>query len=88
MFESKVSSPEVIACFDELFGRRYPSTTPASAGLLAGLSAEAGGCARAENRAVAGQLAEIGRLFAYRLSRCAETEDWYLGDRHGPEIPV
>lgn len=84
MFESKVSSTEVIAGFDELFERRYPSTTPASAGLLA----EAGGCARAENRAVAGQLAEIGRLFAYRLSRCAETEDWYLGDRHGPEIPV
>ncbi|MGZ4576799.1 MAG: HNH endonuclease signature motif containing protein [Mycobacterium sp.] len=72
MFESKVSSPEVIAGFDELFERRYPSTTPASAGLLA----EAGGCARAENRAVAGQLAAIGRLFAYRLSRCAETEDW------------
>ena len=74
----------MIAGFDELFERRYPSTTPASAGLLA----EAGGCARAENRAVAGQLAEIGRLFAYRLSRCAETEDWYLGGRHGPEIPV
>ncbi|OBH90345.1 HNH endonuclease signature motif containing protein, partial [Mycobacterium sp. E2733] len=29
-----------------------------------------------ENRAVAGQLAAIGELFAYRLSRCAECEEW------------
>ena len=74
MFESKVSSPEVIAGFDELFERRYPSKTPESAALLA----QAGGCARAENRAVAGQLAAIGRLFAHRLSRCAETEEWAI----------
>ncbi|GAA4292175.1 HNH endonuclease signature motif containing protein [Mycobacterium paraffinicum] len=72
MFDSKVSSPDVIAEFDEHFERRYPSETAESAGLLT----EAGGCARAENRAVAGQLSAIGRLFAYRLSRCAETEDW------------
>ncbi|ORW34492.1 hypothetical protein AWC17_23810 [Mycobacterium nebraskense] len=72
MFEAKASSPEVIAGFDEVFERRYPSKTAESAGFLA----EAGGCVRAENRAVAGQLAAIGRLFAYRLSRCAETEDW------------
>ena len=74
MFESKVSSPEVIAGFDELFERRYPSKTPESAALLA----EAGGCARSENRAAAAQLAAIGRLFAHRLSRCAETEEWAI----------
>ncbi|GAA4293211.1 HNH endonuclease signature motif containing protein [Mycobacterium paraffinicum] len=34
------------------------------------------GLARAENRAAAGQLAAIGELFAYRLSRCAECEEW------------
>ncbi|OBF62625.1 hypothetical protein A5756_00005, partial [Mycobacterium sp. 852002-53434_SCH5985345] len=62
----------MIAEFDEHFERRYPSATAESAALLA----EAGGCARAENRAVAGQLAAIGRLFAHRLSRCAETKEW------------
>lgn len=72
MFDSRVSSPEVIAAFDEHAERRYPSKTAESAGFLA----EAGGCARAENRAVAGQLAAIGRLFAYRLSRCGDTEEW------------
>ncbi len=72
MFGSKRSSAEVIAEFDELFERRCPSATPESAALLA----QAGGCARAENRAVAGQLAAIGELFAYRLSRCGETQEW------------
>ncbi|OCB40382.1 hypothetical protein A5676_11590 [Mycobacterium malmoense] len=72
MFESRGSSAEVIAAFDEHFERRYPSTTPESARLLAA----AADCARAENRAVAAQLAAIGELFAYRLSRCGETEDW------------
>ncbi|ORA26564.1 HNH endonuclease signature motif containing protein [Mycobacterium angelicum] len=33
---------------------------------------------RAENRAAAAQLVAIGQLFAYRLSRCSETEDWAL----------
>ncbi len=32
--------------------------------------------ARVENRAAAAQLVAIGELFAYRLSRCAETEEW------------
>jgi hypothetical protein len=32
--------------------------------------------ARAENRAAAAQLVAIGKLFAYRLSRCSETEEW------------
>jgi hypothetical protein len=72
MFDSRVSSAEVIAELDELFERRYPSATPGSAALLERVS----GLARAENRAVAGQLAAIGELFAYRLSRCAECEEW------------
>ncbi|BBZ73787.1 hypothetical protein MPRS_48800 [Mycobacterium paraseoulense] len=65
---------EVIAAFDELFERRYPSRTVESAGLL-----ERIGCfARVQNRAVAAQLAGIGELFAYRLSRCGETKDWAI----------
>ncbi len=32
--------------------------------------------ARVENRAAAAQLVAVGELFAYRLSRCAETEEW------------
>lgn len=72
MFEEKLPRPEVIAEFDEQFERRYPSKTAESGALLA----EAGGWMRTENRAVARQLAAIGRLFAYRLSRCGETEDW------------
>jgi Domain of unknown function (DUF222) len=72
MFDSKVSPPEVIARFDELFERRYPSRTTESAALLA----QAHGCSRAENQAVAAQLTAIGRLFAYRLARCAENDDW------------
>ncbi|OBH38200.1 hypothetical protein A5692_09300 [Mycobacterium sp. E342] len=72
MFGSRVSSAEVIAAFDEHFERRYPSKTAESSGLLERVSC----CARLENRAVAAQLAAIGELFAYRLSRCGETEDW------------
>ncbi|SOJ55125.1 hypothetical protein MSIMFB_02614 [Mycobacterium simulans] len=34
--------------------------------------------ARAENRAAAAQLVAIGELFAYRLSRCSETEQWAI----------
>ncbi|KZS68274.1 hypothetical protein A4G26_07820 [Mycobacterium kansasii] len=34
--------------------------------------------ARAENRAVAAQLTGIGQLFAYRLARSAETQDWAI----------
>ena len=33
---------------------------------------------RAENRAAAAQLAVIGQLFSYRLSRCSETGDWAI----------
>lgn len=72
MFESKRSSAAVIAEFDELFERHYPSRTAESAAIVGRI----GAAARAENRAAAAQLVEIGALFAYRLSRCAETEDW------------
>jgi hypothetical protein len=61
------SDPEVIARFDELFERRHPSTTPESVALVDRICASW----RAENRAAAAQLAAIGELFAYRLSRCS-----------------
>ncbi|RAU92650.1 hypothetical protein DQP58_18220, partial [Mycobacterium colombiense] len=63
---------EVIGRFDEQFERRHPSRTPVSVGLLERI----GAAARAENRAAAAQLVAIGELFAYRLSRCAETAEW------------
>jgi hypothetical protein len=63
---------EVIARFDEQFERHYPSTTGESRALIDDIC----GSARAENRAAAAQLVAIGKLFAYRLSRCSETEDW------------
>ncbi|WP_191496330.1 DUF222 domain-containing protein, partial [Mycobacterium simulans] len=67
-----VSSPEVIARFDEMFERCYPSTTAESAAMVDRVCASA----RAENRAAAEQLVAIGELFAYRLSRCSDTEQW------------
>src|ERR1700751_3945556 len=75
MFEQRPgcrSQPEVMARFDELFERRYPSRTPESAGLVDRICS----WSRAENRAAAAQLAAIGELFAYRLSRCSDTEEW------------
>ncbi|MBS4728807.1 HNH endonuclease [Mycobacterium sp. SM1] len=75
MFEQSpglVSPPEAMARFDELFERRYPSRTPESAALLDRICA----CARAENRAAAAELAAIGELFAYRLSRCSDNKEW------------
>jgi hypothetical protein len=65
---------EVIARFDELIERCYPSTTAESAALLEGICA----FTRLENRAAAAQLVGIGELFAYRLSRCSEDEDWAI----------
>jgi hypothetical protein len=65
---------DVTARFDERFERRYPSATPVSVGLLERIGAGA----RAENRAAAALLVAIGELFAYRLSRCAETEEWAI----------
>jgi hypothetical protein len=74
MFEQSMSPPEVIARFDELFERHYPSTTPESAALLDRIAASW----RAENRAAAASLAAIGELFGYRLARCSDTEEWAI----------
>lgn len=63
---------DVIARFDEMAERQCPSVTSESAALLEQVCA----AGRAQNRAAAAQLAAIGRLFRYRLSRCAETEQW------------
>lgn len=65
---------EVIARFDELFERRYPSATVESAALLERIR----DLSRVENRAAAAQLAAIGELFNYRISRCSETEEWAI----------
>ena len=66
------SRAEVIARFDELFERRYPTRTSVSAGLVDRIGASW----RAQNRGAAAALTAIGELFAYRLSRCSDTEDW------------
>ena len=66
------SSPEVIARFDELFERRYPTRTTESSALLDRIGASW----RAQNRAAAASFVAIGELFAYRLARCSDTEDW------------
>jgi hypothetical protein len=63
---------DVIARFDELFERRYPSRTAESAALVDQVCS----LARVENRAAAAQLVSIGDLFAYRLSRCSDTTQW------------
>jgi hypothetical protein len=65
---------EVVARFDELFERRYPSMTPESAVLVDGICASW----RAQNRAAAALLSAVGQLFGYRLSRCSETQDWAI----------
>ncbi len=65
---------EVVARFDELFERRHPSTTPESGALLDRI----GLFTRVGNRAAAEQLVAIGELFAYRISRCSENEDWAI----------
>jgi hypothetical protein len=75
MFEQAIgctSSPEVIARFDELFERRYPTRTSESAVLVDRIGASW----RDQNRAAAAALTAIGELFAYRLTRCSDTEDW------------
>ena len=77
MFESWTgigSPPEVLAWFDDLGERQCPSRTPESVGLVDEICVTA----RAENRAAAAQLVAIGKLFAYRLSRCSETEEWAI----------
>jgi uncharacterized protein DUF222 len=66
------SRAEVIAQFDELFERRYPSRTAESAVLVDRIGASW----RAQNRGAAAALTAIGELFAYRLTRCSDTEEW------------
>jgi Domain of unknown function (DUF222) len=65
---------DVRARFDETIERRYPSTTAESAAMLERI----GAAWRAENRDAAAQLVAIHELFRYRLSRCAETEEWAI----------
>lgn len=72
--EGPGSREAVIARFDELFERCYPSTTAESAALVERMCA----AGRFENRAAAAQLVAIGQLFGYRLSRCSETEEWAM----------
>ncbi|ETW24359.1 HNH endonuclease signature motif containing protein [Mycobacterium gastri] len=71
MFEARGGE---VAEMDEWFERRHPSKTLESAKLVDRICA----AGRAENRAAAAQLSAIGELFAYRLSRCSETEDWAI----------
>ncbi len=70
--KSKKPTPEQIARLEELFERHYPSTTPESAELVDRICA----ASRAENQAAARRLSAIGELFALRLRRCSETEEW------------
>ncbi|SPM27804.1 HNH endonuclease signature motif containing protein [Mycobacterium terramassiliense] len=65
---------DVRARFDEMIERRYPSKTAESAEMVERI----GAAWRAENRDAAAQLAAIHELFRYRLSRCAESEDWAI----------
>lgn len=74
MFDDLESRQAVIARFDELMERHHPSTTSESADLVDRICA----ATRCENRAAAAQLAAIGELFGYRLSRCSETEEWAM----------
>jgi Domain of unknown function (DUF222) len=68
------SREAVIARCDEYWERRHPSTTAESTTMVDRICA----ATRAENQAAAAQLAAIGELFGYRLSRCSETEDWAI----------
>ena len=55
-----------------MFERRYPSRTTESVAFLDRIGASW----RAQNRAAASALVAIGELFAYRLTRCSDTEEW------------
>ena len=67
-------SAESIAALEECLERCHPSVTAESGALVERICA----VTRVENRAAAAQLSAIGALFAYRLSRCAEDEDWAI----------
>jgi hypothetical protein len=73
MFD-EAARAEVIARFDELVERCYPSKTAESAVFVDRI----GAASRAENRAAGAQLAAIHGLFRYRLSRCSESQDWAI----------
>ncbi|HEY9303893.1 MAG TPA: DUF222 domain-containing protein, partial [Mycobacterium sp.] len=73
MFDEAARQATIARC-DEYWERRHPTTTPESAAMVDRICASA----RAENQAAAAGLAAIGELFAYRLSRCSETEDWAI----------
>jgi Domain of unknown function (DUF222) len=74
MFEGEGPDPEFVARMDESIERHCPSKTALSAVLVERIC----GSGRAENRAIAAQLVAIGELFAYRLSRCSDTEEWAI----------
>ncbi|QUR67651.1 HNH endonuclease signature motif containing protein [Mycobacterium spongiae] len=75
MFDEVLSGcDEVQSRCDELVERCYPSSTVRSGVLVDAICA----AARAENRGAAAQLVAIGELFAYRLTRCSDTEDWAI----------
>jgi hypothetical protein len=73
MFDEAARQATIARC-DEYWERRHPSTTPESTAMVDRICT----ATRAENRAAAEQLAAIGELFRYRLSRCSETEEWAI----------
>ncbi|HEY9303028.1 MAG TPA: 13E12 repeat family protein, partial [Mycobacterium sp.] len=73
MFDEAARQATIARC-DEYWERRHPSTTPESTAMVDRICT----ATRAENRAAATQLAAIGELFRYRLSRCSETEEWAI----------
>jgi hypothetical protein len=73
MFDEAARQATIARC-DEYWERRHPSTTPESTAMVDRICT----ATRAENRAAAEQLAAIGELFRYRLSRCGETEEWAI----------
>jgi hypothetical protein len=73
MFGEAARQATIARC-DEYWERRHPSTTPESTAMVDRICT----ATRAENRASAEQLAAIGELFRYRLSRCGETEEWAI----------
>lgn len=72
MFEQRSASAEDIARLDDLFERNYPSKIPESEALVERICS----ASRAANHATAERLVAVGELFALRLRRCSETEDW------------
>ncbi|MHA7650073.1 HNH endonuclease signature motif containing protein [Mycobacterium sp. ML4] len=81
MFElPRTNSPELLARFDcfreQVLARREAlmETTTESTGWVQRIC----GAARVVNQGAAAELVAIGQLFAYRLARSGETEDWAI----------